>query len=327
MKQRTPIGTLTLLAIYIFIFLHFGLHDPQTQNLLAAGALRGTHLPSEPWRLLTATVVHVGFMHLVFNAYFLYKIGPILETLLGTERFLLLYLFSGITGNILGTLVLPGYILLAGGSTSLFGFMGALLAYMSREGQSTFDFLKEPRGKGILSLIAINLFIGFMFPFISNGGHIGGLIGGFALVFFFLKLPGAHRHTNILPPLSRRIPILVFFLFSLFYVTHPFLRTWYQARELWITKDPVRELQLEKALSLQGPSPTFFKAFLQIKHHHLPESPPLEIWVFQTIKENLHSIPTLLGLSNQGWNRIVDYVNAKSPEDRTRLFPKDPWTL
>jgi len=325
--KRAPIGTFTILGIYIFLFFRFGLQTPTTENLLAAGALRGTLLLHEPWRLLTATVVHVGFFHLLFNAYFLYKIGPILESLLGTERFLLLYLFSGITGNILGSLLLPGFVLLAGGSTSLFGFMGALLAYMSREGRGTFEFLREPRGKSILYLVGINLLIGFLFPFISNGGHIGGLIGGFVLVYFFLKLPGAHRHTNILPPLSRRIPILIFFIVSTLYAIHPFLRTWYQAREFWMTQDPVREIQLEKTLSLRGPSPAFYKALRQIKHYRDPSSPPLQTWVFSAIKADLDAIPLQLGLSNEAWNQIVTFIDAKTPEERSRLFPKDPWIL
>ncbi|HHI80925.1 MAG TPA: rhomboid family intramembrane serine protease, partial [Planctomycetes bacterium] len=311
--RRNPIGTLTILGIYIFIFLRFGLQDPQPEKLLAAGAVRGTLLIHEPWRLLTATVVHIGFLHLLLNSYFLYKIGPILENLLGTERFLLLYLFSAITGSVLGTLVLPGSILLAGGSTSLFGLMGALLAYMSREGRGTFDFLKDPRGKSILFLVAINLFIGFLLPNISNGGHIGGLIGGFILVFFFLKLPGGHRHANILPPLSRRIPILIFVLLGTLYTIHPFLRTWYQARELWITTDPVRETQLEKGLSLLGPSPAFYQALRKIKQQANPEAPPLETWVFMAIHADLEAVITHLGLTQEAWNRIISALRAKTP--------------
>jgi len=61
----------------------------KVNELIAAG---------QYWRLVTPMFLHVGAIHLTVNMYSLYAIGPQVERLYGTSRFLLIYLVSGVAG-------------------------------------------------------------------------------------------------------------------------------------------------------------------------------------------------------------------------------------
>jgi rhomboid protease GluP len=132
----------------------------------------------EVWRLFTAMFLHIGWMHLFFNSYALVAIGTDLERIVGWERFLVIYLLSGLFGSLASYAFSPH--LSAGASGAIFGVIGALGAFfalyrerLGRWGQS--------RLGNILFLIAINLFLGFTNPGIDNYGHLGGLVSGAVL--------------------------------------------------------------------------------------------------------------------------------------------------
>src|ERR1700761_7234644 len=48
------------------------------------------------WRLLTSCFVHIGIIHIGFNMYVLFRIGPFIETAFGRVRYLIIYLFAGL---------------------------------------------------------------------------------------------------------------------------------------------------------------------------------------------------------------------------------------
>jgi len=137
------------------------------------------------WRLLTANFLHIGLAHLLVNAYALVFLGRDAEALYGRMRFMGIYVFSGVSGTLLSFVFNPASIS-AGASTSLFGLLGALLAYFYRHRQ-----VFGRRGKAylynILGVAAVNLLLGLSVRRIDNLGHLGGLIGG--LVFGWLVVP------------------------------------------------------------------------------------------------------------------------------------------
>jgi membrane associated rhomboid family serine protease len=123
----------------------------------------------EWWRLLTATFLHYGPLHLGMNMLVLWIIGPALEDYFGHGRYALVYLVSGLAGSA-GALIWSPTAPTVGASGAIWGIMGAALVL---EGRRIWVF-----GGQAMGLVVFNLAITFLIPGISIGGHIGGLVGG-----------------------------------------------------------------------------------------------------------------------------------------------------
>ncbi|MCX8067563.1 MAG: rhomboid family intramembrane serine protease [Anaerolineae bacterium] len=136
----------------------------------------------EWWRLLTAIFLHADFLHIAFNSYALYTFGTRLESIYGQGRFLALYLLSGVAGSALSFALSPRAAV--GASGAIFGVIGGLATYYYR-------YRKQlSAGSGPLANVVIvmlyNLFYGFIVPGIDNWGHLGGLLAGTVLGWFFI---------------------------------------------------------------------------------------------------------------------------------------------
>ncbi len=121
------------------------------------------------WRLLTAAFLHYGPIHLLLNMFALYWFGSLLEQRIGSGKFLLLYLVSGLAGSA-GALIASPLTPTVGASGAIFGILGAGLVL---ERQRDYVF-----GGSALGVIVINLVLTLSIPNISIGGHLGGLVGG-----------------------------------------------------------------------------------------------------------------------------------------------------
>ena len=147
----------------------------------------------EWWRLITSAFLHAGIFHLATNMLGLYWLGRVLELLIGSWRYLLLYLASALSGAA-GALWLSGpYDVTVGASGAIFGILGALLVLERRGAINT--------GGQIIALIVLNLLISFL-PGISIGGHIGGFIGGAILMLLYLQFRRSNAWPS--PPRSGR---------------------------------------------------------------------------------------------------------------------------
>jgi len=135
------------------------------------------------WRLITPVLLHGSLIHIGFNMYALYILGPNVERFFGHGRFLMLYLVAGFAGNVLSFLFsnAPS----VGASTAIFGLIAAqgMFIFQNRKmfGENATAMLSN-----IGMIILINLVIGFS-PRIDNWGHLGGLLGG--LIFTALAGP------------------------------------------------------------------------------------------------------------------------------------------
>jgi rhomboid protease GluP len=157
----------------------------QPQEVLDDGALVPELVAEgEVWRLLSSMFLHSGFVHLALNMLSLYFLGSFVEAAFGRGRFLALYLLSGLSGGIaylyFGVFGQPA----VGASGAIFGLLGGILGYALRRG--TFSW-QNPLIRQLLILLAINLWLGFSIPNVSNTAHLGGLAGG--LLFGFLVAP------------------------------------------------------------------------------------------------------------------------------------------
>ena len=144
----------------------------------------GTSFVTEPsgwYRLVTSGFMHFGLLHIGLNMYFLYILGPMLERPLGRVRFLMLYVASLLAGS-LGVVLLDSGGITAGASGAVFGLMGAAAVGLWRRGVNPFS-------TNLGSVLLLNLFITFLIPGISVGGHPGGVVGG-ALCATVMLAPG-----------------------------------------------------------------------------------------------------------------------------------------
>src|SRR5262245_57817063 len=102
-----------------------GATNPAT--LLAFGMKSNAQIDSgEYWRLITPIFIHIGLLHLMFNSYALWIVGPQVEKLYGGARFLILYMATGVAG-VLGSYWQHPNDPSAGASGAIFGLFGALL--------------------------------------------------------------------------------------------------------------------------------------------------------------------------------------------------------
>lgn len=126
------------------------------------------------YRLVTCIFLHGGLLHLLCNCYSLYIVGNQIENFYGKTKFIIIFLFSGITGSLLSLALGPNNAISIGASGAIFGLMGSLLYF----GYYYRVFLGSFLTKSLIPIIILNLAIGFMSTGINNFGHIGGLIGG-----------------------------------------------------------------------------------------------------------------------------------------------------
>lgn len=208
-QARQPaMVTMGIIAINVLVFVYTTITDPasltggatsrgQAELGLFARALQdqpvgvplsngGTYVAFGPdwYRLVTSGFTHAGIIHLGFNMYLLYILGGMLEPSIGRIRFALVYLASLLGGSALVVILSPDSLTL-GASGAVFGLMGvAAVGYWLRG--------VNPLSTQIGSLLMLNLFITFLIPRISIGGHIGGLLAGAACAFAVVA-PAHHR--------------------------------------------------------------------------------------------------------------------------------------
>jgi rhomboid protease GluP len=181
--SRRPLFTYIFLGANIAIFLLMALAGGSTNEstLMAFGVKSNPEIArGEWWRFITPIFIHIGMLHLFFNSYALWIVGPQVEKLYGAARFVILYVLTGVAGVYSSYFYHPQSES-AGASGAIFGLFGVLLVFGVRYRNSIPPFFKRAVGTGVLPVIVINLIIGFTIPAIDNSAHIGGLLAGAAL--------------------------------------------------------------------------------------------------------------------------------------------------
>lgn len=193
MYQRKALCTIALAVanITIFLLLSFQGMTEDAGFMLEHGAM---YIPDiiyagKYYELFTCMFLHFGFEHLMNNMIALLLMGWQLEHELGGAKYVLLYLLSGLAGNLLSLateLHAEEYAVSAGASGAIFGIVGALFYIAVRNHGRIGDI----SGKGILFMIAVTLYHGFTNGGINNSAHIGGALAGFILAaLMYRKTP------------------------------------------------------------------------------------------------------------------------------------------
>jgi membrane associated rhomboid family serine protease len=183
---RSAPAVLVLILVNVLAFLYEiyagGWNDPEVLHRIGALEPDAVVLQGEYWRLFTALFLHAGFLHLAFNLFALYVLGPPLERSIGTIRFLACYLISGIASST-GVVALTEIGLvqesqLVGASGCILGVVGAWAGLLLRHRHAPFA---KQRLANIGLIVAIQIAFDLSTPQISMPAHMCGLVAGFFL--------------------------------------------------------------------------------------------------------------------------------------------------
>jgi rhomboid protease GluP len=188
----TP-GTYILLGINIAVFCYMIFRgvspsSPTPDQLKYFGATNTELIINGQWyRLLTATFVHVGLLHIATNMWCLWNLGLLGEPLLGPFGLIAVYVLTGVAGNLLSNVFFRDYNSVgAGASGAVFGIAGILIVLLSNKKLPIPAFELNRLRRSVIQFAVLNLIIGIGANFtsivrIDNHAHIGGFLSGLAL--------------------------------------------------------------------------------------------------------------------------------------------------
>jgi rhomboid protease GluP len=214
--SRPYIFTIIFLVANVFVFLLMSASggSENYETLRAYGAKFNSLINAgEWWRFVTPIFIHIGPLHLIVNMYGLWMIGPYVERLYGSAKFVTLWVITGIAGVVASYLslrpdmrgsVLGRFIFsavdgpAAGASGALFGLIGVLFVFGIKYRRELPEGFKRAFGMGLLPVILLNLLIGYLGSGLKIGGttieignaaHLGGLFSGalFALIIGYKR--------------------------------------------------------------------------------------------------------------------------------------------
>jgi membrane associated rhomboid family serine protease len=171
-----PIGLAQLTVAITVIVSLAAILDPGTTLFDALALEHGAIARGEWWRLFTVTLLHAGYLHLFFNMYALYLIGPIVEATWGSRLFALFYLLTAAAASTASFLFSQGPAV--GASGAIFGLVGVLLAG-TRAHHPMLDRRARQIVPQLIPIVILNFAIGlFSGGTIDNWAHAGGFVSG-----------------------------------------------------------------------------------------------------------------------------------------------------
>jgi rhomboid protease GluP len=193
--------TAALAAINIGVFVAMVVTGSSIMNpgndVVRWGANAGVlTLGGEYWRLVTAAFVHIGIIHIAFNMWCLLSLGRLSERLFGRWQTAVIYLLTGIGGNLLSLAFEPTRVS-AGASGAIFGIAGAILAGVKLGNLSITTGEKRAIFSSVIFFAGFSFFLG-MRGGVDNMCHLGGFVSGL-IIGVPLAVPSSSRgkHTLI----------------------------------------------------------------------------------------------------------------------------------
>lgn len=178
--------SLALIACNVLLYAGQVLTQEQLTRL---GLLYGPAIQQgDTWRLLSSGFLHGSLLHIGFNMYLLYMLGPQLENAFGTLRFALMY-FGSLFGGALAVMLFDWQQPTLGASAAVLGLAGAMAMLLHQRGIS-------PRQSPVFGLVILNLALPLLVPGISFWGHFGGVFAGALIAGLLLWLPASHRSVS-----------------------------------------------------------------------------------------------------------------------------------
>jgi membrane associated rhomboid family serine protease len=198
--KATPVTKLLLIAMgigYVWELIVAGgpgslFEGPDGLHLIDAGALVPVGLGPQAfdftagvvggqwWRLVSSMFLHAGLIHLALNSYVLWIFGNEIERQIGRFTTLAVFLVTGVFAGASSFAFAPRLTVGVGASGAIFGLVGAFIAYNYLRRHHV---MAQARLRSALSMLLINLIIGFSIPGIDWRAHVGGLVAGLVAGF------------------------------------------------------------------------------------------------------------------------------------------------
>ena len=187
--------------------------------LVAYGAKENSLiLQGQYWRFITPIFLHATLIHVGLNMLNLVILGVFVERMVGHLRFLLIYFVTGIVSIIASFLLMPGEVSV-GASGAIFGLVGAYSLFILLH-RRALPRSGIPAILWLVIVIGANLSIGLFIPNIDNYAHLGGLLSGCLLGWWFVP------HYTLSPAqgikdthsLAYRWPLALFTLLGTFFL-------------------------------------------------------------------------------------------------------------
>jgi len=146
--------------------------------------------PDRPWTLLTSMFVHAGFWHIFANMFTLYFFGRFVYLLVGEGRFLIVYFLGGLLGGVVYLLIPPSpYAVAVGASGAIFAVAGTLTVMRPKERIFIFPIpVPVPLWAAVIGGFIIMSFASS----VAWQAHLGGLVFGLAIGYFFRRRQRSH---------------------------------------------------------------------------------------------------------------------------------------
>jgi rhomboid protease GluP len=164
-------------------------------TLIRFGALGGELGEEEPYRLLAAVFVHAGLLHIGMNMLMFVDLGRKLEVELGSARFVLMFLGSGVLGFVASEIwYAPFRPLTVGASGGVFGQIGAVVGILYAR--------RDPEWRNALIRYLIYAVILALIFNVNTAAHLGGFAAGMLLGYGFQKERSRYGFTRVLSVLA-----------------------------------------------------------------------------------------------------------------------------
>jgi rhomboid protease GluP len=180
--KKYPVAVIAIVAVNMLLFIGPDLMGVpcSLEELLMAGGMHGFMMEDgEYYRLITAAFLHFSFSHVLNNMFVGALLGARLENIVGSIRFLILYLVSAVGANAVSLLYYSRFdptSLSAGASGAVFGIVGGLLGISLRKRDSV-----DITPKQIAIYALLSLYSGFATTGVNNIAHLSGMVFGFLL--------------------------------------------------------------------------------------------------------------------------------------------------
>lgn len=185
-KFLTVTNILIVINVIIFILEELAGWSTNTAVAFNFWAMYTPIFTAQPWRAFTAMFLHFGWAHIFMNMVSLYNIWPSIEYLMWKWKYLIIYLFSWICGNLLVFWIesyTQNYTLGAWASWAIFWILWAWLAFV-------LFFSDKLKWKIDIKQVGMSVFFAllpwFLISWISLTAHIWWLIWGFVMCYIFL---------------------------------------------------------------------------------------------------------------------------------------------
>ena len=210
-SPKKPVVTYALIVLNIMVYLYMLLYDGDGSLSYNLANNYMSLRSGKYYTLITSMFLHADIIHIAFNMYALYILGPQVEKYYGKCKFLLIYFLSGILGNIFSCVFMDSNVFSIGASGAIFGLLGSI-AYFTYYYRATLQGLLRSQ---VVPVILLNLVIGLVIPGIDVSAHLGGLIGG-VLISMAIGIGDKGRRSDQINGIIVYVLMMAFMIYMIF---------------------------------------------------------------------------------------------------------------